>query len=626
MIHRPLTRTLCLVALCSLSVWGADGTDSTPAAPGAGTPGGTDSSSTSSDPAPATPDDPATQALRKQASDIAAEGMQAMREADGDPHRGVDAAIDFSHALAIDKKLGDGDAICEMQADIYWCKKKMNLDNLQDYVAKKGAAAQADFSSAQAVMTTDVPVTEAQAYFDRAVKYRDANPDKHFEIAIRFSEISDRFGEGTKQGRDASAIFTHEQSLYLSQVNQERSAEHAQMEREMAAHASRFQETPAVASGELTPMPDKDALDAALDSVKKLYADDIDHATTLNRKRALAKKLVREAAQSKDDAAVYFEMIELSIKYASESEDYEVLLTDIELQGATFKDFDAAAAKKAALAKLQSRPVGGAIAKLLIDPKDKAANLLVGKYYCYNLKEWQEGVRMLALSSSPQLVKTANLEISGPKTSIEQKAMGDAWFAVGKTAPQSEKAGAWSRAETWYLSSEPALTGISKSMVEKNLDTIATVVPETITDWANITPAQFERLKGIEISVQARMDRTDTECVLGDGERVRIVASPTDLWHWNNGNNQDTTGTATAGVNDSYSYSETGSDHRVHTYSYSSNYMHQGIMTFCVGDGPHTALGIATGPGPLFVEPENPYSYFGTGEIRIKILKVGDDD
>jgi len=622
MFHCPLTRTLCLVALCSLSVWSADGTDPGAVAPGAGTPSGTDSS----DPAAATPDDPATQALRKQAADIAAQGMQAMREADGDPRRGVDAAIDFSHALAIYKKLGDGDAICEMQADIYWCKKRMNLDNLQDYVAKKGAAAQADFSNAQAVISTEVPVSEAQAYFDRAQKYRDANPDKHFEIAIRFSEINERFPD-SKQGHDASGIFIKEQSAFLAEVNQEREAEHAQMQQELAAHASRFQETPAIASGELTPMPDKDTLDAAVESVRKLYADDIDHASTVNRKRALAKKLVREAAQSKDDAAVYFEMIELSIKYASESEDYEVLLTDIELQGATFKDFDAAATKKAALAKLQSRPVGNAISKLLIDPKDKAANLLVGKYYCYNLKEWDEGVRMLALCSNPQLVKTANLEISVPKNSIEQKSMGDAWFAVGRTAPQVEKAGAWSRAETWYLTCEPALTGISKSTVEKNLDTIATVVPETITDWANITAAQFERLKGIaEISVQARMDRTDTECVLGDGERVRIVASPTDLWHWNNGNNQDTTGTASGGVSDTYQYTETGSDHHMHTYSYSSNSMHQGIMTFCVGDGTHTPLGIATGPGPLFVEPENPYSYFGTGEIRIKILKVDDDN
>src|SRR4051812_44403200 len=68
-----------------------------------------------------------TAQLKKEAKDYAATGTQAMKDADADPHRGVDAALAFSHAMHCYEKLNDVDAVCEMQANIFWCKKRMNL-------------------------------------------------------------------------------------------------------------------------------------------------------------------------------------------------------------------------------------------------------------------------------------------------------------------------------------------------------------------------------------------------------------------------------------------------------------------------------------------------------------------
>src|SRR4051794_26715216 len=135
----------------------------------------------------------AAAADREAADSAAAAGLAAMREADGDPHKGVDAAIAFSHALAVYKQLGDADAVCEMQANIFWCKKRMNMSDLQDYVAHKGSGAVADYAAAKKVIETEVPVSEAVAYLERARKYQTANADKHFNVAIRFSEIVERF-------------------------------------------------------------------------------------------------------------------------------------------------------------------------------------------------------------------------------------------------------------------------------------------------------------------------------------------------------------------------------------------------------------------------------------------------
>jgi hypothetical protein len=585
-------------------------------------------------------------ALRKDAETCAAAGRAAMRDSDADPHRGVDAAIAFSHALQDYEKLSDSDAVCEMQADIFWCKKRMNLENLQEYVAHKGKDAAADFSNAQAVMARTVPASEAASYLDRADKYRLAHADNHFQNAIFYSEIVDRFPD-SDQAKQAGKLFDHEQSAYLVQVSQDRAKEQQQLTSALEqVRKNRFQEPPVVAVGSQSALPDKDAIATAEATVNKAYHDDMVHAKKEGQKRTLARRLATEAEQSKDDAAAYYVMINESQRLASEAEDYETILADIEHLGAAFSGYDAGAAKKAAMKKLASRPTASAILKLLDDPTDKSANLVVGKFYCYNLGRWPDGLQMLSLGSDAAIHDVAEMELGEPKSAEEIKHTGDSWYQVGKkSSGQADKIGAWTRAEHWYLRAMPQLSGVNKTMTQTRLDEMDNVLPATVSDWDNITPKQWEHLKGSMLVIEARKDRSDTEIELADGQTVRIVACPTDTWKWNNGGDDfDCYANGNwPNTRPRHYYSSTGSGDGSGTsgggssqgqgmssgmeMGWQSGKFQQGQLTCKVNNtGEELALGLVHGPGHLFMQPHNTWGMVGSGQIRVKIMPVADDD
>ncbi len=332
---------------------------------------------------------------RAAAAQASADGMTAMKDADADPHRAVDAAIAFSRALAIDNALGDADAVCEMQADIFWCKKRMNLQDLQDYLAHKDAKSRDEFTAAQAVMDKAVPIDEAAAYLDRADKYRAANAQLHFQVAIRYSEVVERFA-GTAQASTAAAVFAHEQSAYLAEVSQERAAEHAQLEREIAhARETRFTTPPAVVAGRRIAAPARADHDAALATVKSLYRAEYVRARRDTEKRALARRLAVDAEKSRDNAPGYQVMLEESIRFAEEVEDYGLLLEDCDRLAAAFAGPDAKtiSAGRAGHAHDPAAPPPRPSSPCSTTRATRRPTPLSGKYFCYGLpgagtKDW----------------------------------------------------------------------------------------------------------------------------------------------------------------------------------------------------------------------------------------------
>ena len=63
-------------------------------------------------------------------------GMALLREADQDPAKLVEAAIAFQAALAGYEAAGDSENVCAMQANLFWCKKKMNLATTASTLAR----------------------------------------------------------------------------------------------------------------------------------------------------------------------------------------------------------------------------------------------------------------------------------------------------------------------------------------------------------------------------------------------------------------------------------------------------------------------------------------------------------
>jgi hypothetical protein len=465
---------------------------------------------------------------REGAEAAAAEGLKALKDADDDPHRGVDAAIAFSHALAIYKELGDTDAICEMQANIFWCKKRMNASDLMEYVAHKGDAAVKDYAVVKQVVETEVPVSEADDYLDRARRWQAANPDKHFEIAIRFSEIVERFAD-TEAGKSAAQVFTKEQALYLAQVAQERKQEHEQLQQELEqVRRNRFMRPVPVADAKANAVPDKALVEKAVTTLKDTYKDDY-AAHGMSGKRALSHKLFGDADKNRDDAALYFAILDESARLALESEDYEQMLLAVEKQGESFSGVDVKARERELLTRIKGRSIGDAILALLTDPKDRRANQIAGKFWCFNSQRWDLGLPMLSLGDDADLHKVAEMELANPANAGDQRSTGDAWYDTGKKTSGADRNAEWQRAQHWYELAAPGLNGVNKQIVLKRMDEIDTALPlSDNVDWGSLSVRQWDKVHGQLLQIESKVDRSNGGVQLSPQHRVRVVPHPDD--------------------------------------------------------------------------------------------------
>ncbi len=129
----------------------------------------------------------------QQAQEATTAALADLKAGDNDPAKTVAAALEFTQLVDYYKEKGNTDQVCEMQAYVYWCKKRMNLESLQAYVAAKGAPAQALATRAEEIVSAEVPKDQADVYLDRAEAYAKANPKNYLAIAVRYFEVADRF-------------------------------------------------------------------------------------------------------------------------------------------------------------------------------------------------------------------------------------------------------------------------------------------------------------------------------------------------------------------------------------------------------------------------------------------------
>ncbi len=107
-------------------------------------------------------------------------------------------------------------------------------------------------------------------------------------------------------------------------------------------------------------------------------------------------------------------------------------------------------------------------------PTDPAANLSVGRFYCFVKGDWQLGVSMLALADNTPYQTPARKELEEVSSLERQVALGDAWWDLGQQADASEQEALLGRAGVWYERALPQLRpGLTKAKVEKRLDEVA---------------------------------------------------------------------------------------------------------------------------------------------------------
>jgi hypothetical protein len=318
----------------------------------------------------AAPDKTAPGGDRAAADTAADKGRKALqlyrKDQTANPNAVVDAALAFTEAHHQYQALGDMDAVAEMQASIYWCKKQMNLDTVKSYLARQGKTEA--LASMDAVAEKKVDTSEAQAYLDRARKFAAEQPTELLTISMRYFEVAERF-LGTPISLEAQKLSMQAQNQYVQWLQA------GGLVRE-----TRFTKTIAAKSGTKVAIPDEKAQKAALAEVKKLYAKDYSRRTD-PQKRRFAAKLVSEGDKSRGDATVFYVMLNEAARLATEAEDYERLLDTVELLAGTYTDYDRAEQQKFWLKKLSGKAAAGAIATLLDTPTDPAANTIAGKFF-----------------------------------------------------------------------------------------------------------------------------------------------------------------------------------------------------------------------------------------------------
>jgi hypothetical protein len=168
--------------------------------------------------APAEPPGPAPSGAAE-AEQLVAAGKQAMQDSNADPSRSVAAAVFFSKAITYYEAAGDVDKASDLQANIFWCKKRMNVDDVKSFMAQKSGDKSVTEALAKAdeVATREIPKTEAKNYFDRAEKYAKDHPEDYEQIAVHYFEVAERF-VGTDISLQAQKLSLAAQQQMLSQV------------------------------------------------------------------------------------------------------------------------------------------------------------------------------------------------------------------------------------------------------------------------------------------------------------------------------------------------------------------------------------------------------------------------
>lgn len=131
-------------------------------------------------------------------------GNVALEKADGDPSQNLVAALAFAKALPAYEAAGDQETAAELKSVIFWCKKRMDIGMLEQFVASKGTDGEA-LSIAVAKIEQPIAAGEAKDYLSRAEAYAQKNPGQSLKIAIRYFEVADRF-QGTPESLKAQRL------------------------------------------------------------------------------------------------------------------------------------------------------------------------------------------------------------------------------------------------------------------------------------------------------------------------------------------------------------------------------------------------------------------------------------
>jgi len=456
-------------------------------------------------------------------------GIAALKESQANPRQIVDAARAFVKASELYAAAGNDEKAIEMNSFLYWCKKKMTMEDIDAFIKGGEAAVSTKLNTVEKLAPK---ADEAQTYLDRAEQFATKNPEEHLLIAIRFYEVADRF-----KGSDASM---KAQDRSLKEMLSEKSSGPKPA---LPPTATRIPDT-APAAVVSRPVPSADEIKQAEKLIKDLLKDDYAKTDAPGR-LALVAKLLQQADENKADAGSEYVLLRDARDYAvgageiasaSDAQkrlrdafkiDSAALLTELKRLEATAKSSESATALatlyslgaddamaadnydqavrfnsraedllpliknadvkthvKAELArtlalKQASTAALAALKTLTTKPDDPEANLIAGKF-ALQKGEFEHAFAMLAKSSDLMLKSIAKRELTPAAEVPEQTKLGDDWFDRAEKEPNASlKTRMQERAALWYGNALPALNGLTKMKIENRMKTL---VPSAKTE------------------------------------------------------------------------------------------------------------------------------------------------
>ncbi len=132
-------------------------------------------------------------------------------------------------------------------------------------------------------------------------------------------------------------------------------------------------------------------------------------------------------------------------------------------------------------AKEKFAPIQSARILLTQQPEDPAANLVVGKYLCFQKADWRHGLLLLAKGADEKLKSIAQQDLANPVNGGEMVKIADDWAAIGNSIPEGKSVALRRRTLDWYRRALPLLTGPAQTAVADSVKQLSAKLPNDST-------------------------------------------------------------------------------------------------------------------------------------------------
>lgn len=125
------------------------------------------------------------------------QGLEALKAAQSDESKVVEAARLLTKAVKAYESAGKDNEASELNSYLYWCKKKMTVQQIDVFLAGGSDEAKAALAKMEAVEKSEVKAEEAAIWLARADGFFEGSRNP-FLSAVRYFEVAERF-IGTKE-------------------------------------------------------------------------------------------------------------------------------------------------------------------------------------------------------------------------------------------------------------------------------------------------------------------------------------------------------------------------------------------------------------------------------------------